>query len=219
MKNSYILKCISDEINSIGEVHRVSEYCDEEMFCGMPLYNHRWNKAREYSLWIPLGEAPQIPTAYPNLTLEATEELEEENQRRFNFTLTGPDHMTIFINVKNSAKILDWTFNDTLIRDNEAPPYFIYFSYGLDNSPLEFFIDVEVCRSTYNDDILFLLIQDNIFQKTTSSFDTSTLEIGIGAHWVHQDITRSQVFSSHLDNFPAYAYVQAWAGTYESWYF
>lgn len=155
LKISYILMCISDEINSLGEVHRVSEYCDEEMFCGMPLYNHRWNKAREYSLWIPLSEEPQIPTAYPNLTLEATEELEGENQRRFNFTLTGPDHMTIFINVKNSAKILDWTFNDTLLKENEAPPYFIYFSYGLDNSPLEFFIDVEVCMNTYNDDSHF----------------------------------------------------------------
>lgn len=135
-----------DEFKAIGEVHEVSEYCDEEMFCGMPLYNHRWNKAREYSLWIPLNEAPQIPSAYPNLTLYEVEELEEETQRRFNFTLTGPDHMTIFINVKNNAKILDWSFNNTLIRENEAPPHFIYFSYGLDNSPLEFSIDVEVCR-------------------------------------------------------------------------
>lgn len=147
--------CFSDEIHSLGEVHKVSEYCDEEMFCGMPLYNHRWNKARVYSLWIPLNEEPQIATAYANLTLQATEPLDEETQRRFNFTLTGPDHMTIFINVKNSAKILNWSFNDTLITSNEAAPYFIYFSYGLDNSPLEFFIDVEVCNRIYNETFHF----------------------------------------------------------------
>lgn len=185
----------------------------------MPLYNHRWNKAREYSLWIPLNEAPQIPSAYPNLTLQEVEELDEETQRRFNFTLVGPDHMTIFINVKNNAKIVDWSFNDTLIRENEAPPHFIYFSYGLDNSPLEFSIDVEVRRGLLVYIVFFSLITYDLFQKTTSSYDTPTLEIGIGAHWVHHDITRSQVFSSHLESFPDYAYVQDWVGTYESWYF
>ncbi|XP_060653125.1 endoplasmic reticulum metallopeptidase 1 isoform X2 [Drosophila nasuta] len=186
-----------DEIKAFGDTHKVSEYCDEEMFCGMPLYNHRWSKAREYSLWIPISAKPQIPTEYPSLILQDVEELEESTQRRFNFSLTGPDHMTIFVNVKNDAKLLDWSFNDTLLKENEAPPHFIYFSYGLDSSALEFTIDVE----------------------TTSSFDTPTLEIGIGGHWVHHESMRSQSFSDHIDSFPSYAYVQAWVGTYESWYF
>ncbi|XP_034478526.1 endoplasmic reticulum metallopeptidase 1 isoform X1 [Drosophila innubila] len=187
-----------DELKALGHAHKVSEFCDEEMFCGMPLYNHRWHKDREYSLWIPTNLKPQIPTAYPSLTLQEITELEDSTKRRFNFSLVGPDHMTIFVNVKNNAKLLDWSFNETLIRENEPPPHFVYFSYGLDNSALEFTIDVE---------------------KTTSSFDTPTLEIGIGGHWVHHENTRSQGLSDHIDNFPSYAYVQAWVGTYESWYF
>ncbi|XP_064542360.1 endoplasmic reticulum metallopeptidase 1 isoform X1 [Drosophila montana] len=187
-----------DEIKTIGQIHKVSEFCEEEMFCGMPLYNHRWHKAREYSLWIPINEQPQIPTAYPTLTLQETTELDGSMQRRFNFSLEGPDHMTIFVNVKNNAKLLDWSFNETLIKENEPPPHFVYFSYGLDNSALEFYIDVE---------------------KTTSTFDTPTLEIGIGGHWVHHEIARSQGLGAHLDRFPSYTYVQAWVGTYESWYF
>ncbi|XP_034478527.1 endoplasmic reticulum metallopeptidase 1 isoform X2 [Drosophila innubila] len=186
-----------DELKALGHAHKVSEFCDEEMFCGMPLYNHRWHKDREYSLWIPTNLKPQIPTAYPSLTLQEITELEDSTKRRFNFSLVGPDHMTIFVNVKNNAKLLDWSFNETLIRENEPPPHFVYFSYGLDNSALEFTIDVE----------------------TTSSFDTPTLEIGIGGHWVHHENTRSQGLSDHIDNFPSYAYVQAWVGTYESWYF
>ncbi|XP_030385725.1 endoplasmic reticulum metallopeptidase 1 [Scaptodrosophila lebanonensis] len=186
-----------DYINKIGETHKVSEYCNEEMFCGLPLYNHRWHKAREYSLWIPLKEAPQIPTVYPNLTLQESTELESPTRKRFTFILEGPDHMTIFVNVKNDAKILDWSFNDTLIRENEPPPHFIYFSYGIDNSALEFTIDVE---------------------KTSSSFDTPTLEIGIGGHWVHEDTSTSKI-NQYSKYFPSYTYLQSWVGTYESWYF
>ncbi|XP_017836680.1 endoplasmic reticulum metallopeptidase 1 isoform X2 [Drosophila busckii] len=185
-----------DDLKVLGDIHKVSEFCDEEMFCGMPLYNHRWHKAREYSLWIPVKEQPQLPDAHPALTLTETQELADDTQRRFNFSLVGPDHMTIFVNVKNEAKILDWSFNETLIKRNEEPPYFIYFSYGIDKSALEFSIDVE---------------------KT--SFDTPTLEIGIGGHWVHQDVSRSEGFNAHINSFPDYTYIQAWVGTYESWYF
>ncbi|KAH8258423.1 hypothetical protein KR038_011422, partial [Drosophila bunnanda] len=187
-----------DEIDAIGLAHPVSDFCDEEMFCGMPLYNHRWNKAREYSLWIETSEAPEIPTDYPTLVLQDVSELESATQRRFNFTLTGPSHMGIFVNVKNDARILDWSFNDTLVREHAEPPFMVYFSYGLDDSPLEFNIDVE---------------------KTTSTFDTSTLEIGIGGHWVTQDITAIEKLSSYIGRFPSYAYIQGWVGTYETWYF
>ncbi|XP_037716788.1 endoplasmic reticulum metallopeptidase 1 [Drosophila subpulchrella] len=187
-----------DDIDAIGEVHKVSDFCDEEMFCGMPLYNHRWNKAREYSLWIETSEPPEIPTDYPILVLQDTIELESPTQRRFNFTVGGPSHMGIFINVKNDAKILNWSFNDTLIREQAEPPYMVYFSYGLDDSALEFSIDVE---------------------KTTSTFDTSTLEIGIGGHWVTQDITAIEKLSSYISRFPSYTYIQGWVGTYETWYF
>lgn len=133
------------------------------MFCGMPLYNHRWHKDREYSLWIPINQKPQIPSAYPNLTLQDSEELEDVTQRRFNFSLIGPDHMTIFVNVKNNAKLLGWSFNETLIRDNKPPPYFVYFSYGLDNSALEFSIDVEV-RVLWNIlvHIYVFILMDNV---------------------------------------------------------
>ncbi|EDV55200.2 endoplasmic reticulum metallopeptidase 1 [Drosophila erecta] len=187
-----------DEIDAIGEAHKVSDFCDEEMFCGMPLYNHRWNKARQYSMWIETSESPEIPTEYPLLVLQDSSELETPAQRRFNFSVAGPSHMGIFINVKNDARILNWSFNDTLIREQAEPPYMVYFSYGLDDSPLEFTIDVE---------------------KTTSSFDMPTLEIGIGGHWVTQDITAIEKLSSYINRFPSYAYIQGWVGTYETWYF
>lgn len=209
---------ILDNIAAIGEAHQVSDFCDEEMFCGMPLYNHRWNKARQYSMWIETSESPEIPTEYPMLVLQDSSELETSAQRRFNFTLAGPSHMGIFINVKNDARILNWSFNDTLIREQAEPPYMVYFSYGLDDSPLEFTIDVEVSVLTSSKYLRNKKLNDYL-QKTTSTFDTPTLEIGIGGHWVTQDITAIEKLSSYINRFPSYAYIQGWVGTYETWYF
>lgn len=99
---------------------------------------------RERSFWIPLDEFPLLPGSTPVLLHKATTDLEVLTRKRFVFELQGPDHMTIFIDVKGEGKIIDWSFNDTMIREEWEKPYFIYFSYGKDSRALEFTIDVEV---------------------------------------------------------------------------
>lgn len=64
---------------------------------------------------------------------------------RFNMILTGPDHMGIFLRPINGGNISNWSFHETPLRMNWPSPYFIYFSYGIVTSPLEFYLDVEVC--------------------------------------------------------------------------
>lgn len=112
----------------------------------MPLYNHRWHKARERSFWIPIEENPNLPDSRPALTLLNAHNLEGSiSRKRYEFQLVGPDHMTIFIGLQNEVKITDWSFNDTMIREKWEQPYFIYFSYGKDEvGSLTFTIDVEV---------------------------------------------------------------------------
>lgn len=115
------------------------------MFCGMPLYNHRWHKARERSFWIPIDEDPNLPGTKPKLSLVNSSPLDSDSRRRFEFNLQGPDHMTIFIGLEGEAKIIDWSFNKTMLEEEWEQPYFIYFSYGKDETgALNFSIDVEV---------------------------------------------------------------------------
>lgn len=114
------------------------------MFCAMPVYNHRWNKARNSSFWIPIDEFPIFPGDKPQLSLKSTKDLDIPNTKRFEFELQGPDHMTIFIDIKGESKLIDWSFNDTMIREEWEKPYFIYFSYGKDSRALIFTIDIEV---------------------------------------------------------------------------
>ncbi|XP_004535852.1 endoplasmic reticulum metallopeptidase 1 isoform X1 [Ceratitis capitata] len=185
-----------DNIKNIGVKYKVSDICSDEIFCGMPVFNHRWNNAKEYSYWIPIDEEPNIPGDDPVLALNSKIDVEASNIRRYNFTLTGPDHMTLFIGTKSSAKIVNWSFNDTMLRENWEPPYFIYYSYGKDSSPLDFFIDVE-----------------------SPAADTSNIEIGIGGHWIHQSMTRPDEYEKFVQSFPNYAFVADWASSYESWLF
>lgn len=62
----------------------------------------------------------------------------------FEFMLSGPDHMGIFVGSKSGSKITNWSFNKTMIQNSWEPPFFIYFSYGKDASPLKFFIETRV---------------------------------------------------------------------------
>lgn len=170
----------------------LSNFCKTEMFCGVPAYNHRWNKASEHSTWIDFS-APNLPSM-PHLEVMA--KIVSPNSARYDFKLTGPDHMTIFIGTKNDAKVRSWTFNDTALRENWEQPYFIYFSYGVDPTPLQFFVEVE---------------------KTDGKFSEPNLEIGIGAHWIHNNSEPTQEFQEFLDSFPAWAYVSNWVASYETW--
>ncbi|XP_073848916.1 endoplasmic reticulum metallopeptidase 1 [Musca autumnalis] len=187
-------------IKLIGEKHKISEYCDVEMFCGMPLYNHRWHKARERSFWIPIEEKPNLPGAKPTLSLVNDYDLGATSPtRRYEFKLVGPDHMTIFIGLEGEAKITDWSFNDTMIREEWEQPYFIYFSYGKDEKgTLDFTVDVE---------------------KTDGNFNVPVLEIGIAGHWIHQDKIRTPKYEQFVESFPDYASVNDWIASYESWFF
>ncbi|TMW54766.1 hypothetical protein DOY81_000297, partial [Sarcophaga bullata] len=162
---------IDDFVKGVGQKHAVSDYCETEMFCGMPLYNHRWHKSRDTAYWIPVAEAPILPTAKPVLTLKTkTDLVGNSSGKRYEFELQGPDHMTIFIDLKEESKIIDWSFNDTMLKEKWEKPYFIYFSYGKDNSNLIFHIDIE---------------------KPSGNYNTPSLEIGIGGHWIHQEVQRT----------------------------
>lgn len=66
---------------------------------------------------------------------------------RFEMQLTGPDHMALHIQPLNSATVVGWSFHQTPLRLDFKPPYYIYFSYGVNAAPLNFWLEVEVLSS------------------------------------------------------------------------
>lgn len=125
----------------------VADDCDEMMMCGLPLFNHRWFKARRKGKWLPVSkdeiEIPGRPTLkLVNKTLNTI-----SNIIRYNFELSGPPHMSIFLLPLENVSVNDWSFLKKMLEDQETyqPPYHIYFSYGKDSAALNFYFDLKVC--------------------------------------------------------------------------
>ena len=113
--------------------------------CGLPVFNHRWYKARHQGMWLPRQEPVVIP-ALPILTPVNRTLNTSTNTMRLHYTLSGPPHMSIFIWPLENVYVSDWSFLKNMLDDPKeySPPYHIFFSYGADSSALEFFIDVKV---------------------------------------------------------------------------
>ncbi|KAL5289346.1 hypothetical protein ACFFRR_009469 [Megaselia abdita] len=169
--------------------------CETEVFCGLPLYNHRWHAARESSFWIP-GPSVKLNN-HPKIEIKKVTEMKKTDVVRYDFKLTGPDHMTIFINPIN-ATVVSWSFHDTPLRMQWKPPYFIYFSYGIDSTPLSFYID---------------------FKREGKAKTKPFVELGISAHFNHEQTQSPQTFNSLIDTFPDWADVTHWMSSYDSYVF
>uniref|UniRef100_A0A1A9ZGV6 Uncharacterized protein n=1 Tax=Glossina pallidipes TaxID=7398 RepID=A0A1A9ZGV6_GLOPL len=169
--------------------------CDTEMLCGLPLYNHRWHKARNSGIWLP-GPDPNF-NQMPVLKMSTKNQL-SKTKMRFNMILTGPDHMGIFLRPVNGGNISNWSFHETPLHMNWLPPYFIYFSYGIVTSPLEFYLDVE---------------------NNLGNWSRPAFEIGIAGHWNHDDNLQTADFKQFLASLPKYVDAIAWPASYDTWYF
>ncbi|XP_055921170.1 endoplasmic reticulum metallopeptidase 1-like isoform X1 [Eupeodes corollae] len=167
--------------------------CESEVFCGLPVYNHRWHKARSSSLWIP-GPDP-VFDKLPELTIVSKNQI-SKTKIRYEMKLSGPDHMSIFINPLHGAKVKNWSFHQTPLRLDWQAPYFIYFSYGIDRKPLNFFVELE---------------------RTTGDWSLENIEIGISGHWNHDEAMKTPEFKTFLASFPKYVDAAAWPSSYESW--
>lgn len=179
----------------------MSEECNKHIFCGFPVFDHRWNKAKVLSQWLPSDDnsipgSPKLTVISKNITLNSSSTI------RYDFELSGPSHMGIYLNPLNGSKIIDWSFLDTMLQDNWKPPFFIYFSMGKDKSPLEFYVTLEI---------------DGYMDETNST--VPTLEVGIGGHYVSFEHTRSLANKAFIQSFPRYAYVMEWPSSYERWIF
>lgn len=113
--------------------------CDKYVMCGAPCFYFCGGRRR--AGWLPRDV--NIPG---DIILELLEKsvLPDGKTTRFEFELTGPPQMNVFIQPVGVAKVTNWTFDRKLLEDTYQPPYFVYISYGIDDSPLKFFVEMTV---------------------------------------------------------------------------
>lgn len=134
-----------EEAIDLSNMRLVANDCDDYMMCGLPLFNHRWFKARKQGVWLPTKETAELP-ATPKLTLLTKTFVDSNNTARFEFELSGPPHMSIFLQPMEGVTVTNWSFLKKLIEEPREyePPYHIYFAYGKVSTPLKFFLDLKV---------------------------------------------------------------------------
>ncbi|XP_030383248.1 endoplasmic reticulum metallopeptidase 1-like [Scaptodrosophila lebanonensis] len=172
--------------------------CDKHLMCGVPCFNHRWCKARRQGQWLPRAEPVQVPGPSSLELLNKT--ILNSNAIRFQFALNGPPHMSLFIAPLKGVSVQDWSFiRNMLDNPNEfSAPYHIFFSYGIDNSTLNFHID---------------------FETTDGNFNVPLFELGVSAHYVSYDYERDATSQKFITDFPDFVHVMEWPTLYKRYIF
>lgn len=127
---------------------RTSSECDKHMMCGLPLYDERWVNNRLQGMWVPRDTVkPPSPTT---LKLVSKKVLENNTTARFTFNITGPHHMSLFLEAysEDFVSITNWSFSQSYLQ---APPnfplaYHIYMTFGVGKATAQhqFFVDISV---------------------------------------------------------------------------
>ncbi|EDW61973.1 endoplasmic reticulum metallopeptidase 1 isoform X1 [Drosophila virilis] len=184
---------VKNKVINMTLARSVKEECLKETLCGFPLYNMRWHNTRERGLWIPASE-PVLGTL-PAVKVVSKKQL-TPNKIRFEMELSGPDHMGIFVQPLNGARVVGWSFHQAPLRLNYQPPYYIYFSYGVNGDPLKFWLELE---------------------KPSGDWNTPTLELGLHGHWIHHKELHTEDFKKFLSSFPSYVDATPWPASYDTW--
>ncbi|EDW72283.1 uncharacterized protein Dwil_GK20800 [Drosophila willistoni] len=167
--------------------------CDSEIMCGFPIYSSRWLNAVPNSFWVP---GPEPNTDYiPTVTIIEKSSNSPTNIQ-YTLEISGPDHCSIFIQPLNNSKLVDWSFTKEPLEQNIEPPYYVYWSYALDPTPLQFTME---------------------FEHESEDWSGSTFKIAVMGHRTHDDMFVEEDFREFLATFPAWAHITSWIGSYNSW--
>ncbi|XP_054738883.1 endoplasmic reticulum metallopeptidase 1 [Anastrepha obliqua] len=170
----------------------VKEYCDTELFCGLPLYNSRWLNWKNSSRWI-LATSPRLPIP---TELKLTSKVYVTATRvRYGFSLKSADRIVVYIEPYPNTKVIDWSFNKTPLNENYTTPYFIYHLYSMDERPMTFWIEVE---------------------RGSADYEGATLRLGVGVHFMYHEAYYTDEFKEFLNSFPEWSYAIHWFASYES---
>ncbi|KAH8246711.1 hypothetical protein KR038_007262, partial [Drosophila bunnanda] len=172
---------------------RLGEDCDTELMCGLPCY--RFCASRKDAMWLAREELVELP--YPTV-LEMLNKtvLFGGYQVRFDFRLSGPPNMGLFILPLDGVRVLHWTFSQGML-DNPAtyrPPLNVILTYGVDTTPFEFYL---------------------VLSKDNGNFDEPVMKMGVSGHYMSPNAERDAMSKEFLATLPDFAFSTEWPSSYE----
>nr|XP_017033140.1 endoplasmic reticulum metallopeptidase 1-like [Drosophila kikkawai] len=159
--------------------------CDKYVMCGAPcLYSCG---SRKSARWLPRDSDVVTPGNIILRLLERTTN-QPQNTVRYEFEVSGPPHMNIFVQPVGDSKVTDWSFVGNA-PEKAQPPYYVFFNYGIDDTPLKFSIELT---------------------KSDGDFSKPLLELAVVGHFISHDYDRDAEALKFLGDFPDYVFVVEW---------
>lgn len=127
------------QVNLTGLVS-IEPDCDKYVMCGAPcLYSCG---GRRSARWLPRASVVVVPGNILLKMLGSSITLPQKTVK-YEFEVSGPPHMNVFVQPVGDAVVSNWSFIPEVLERSQ-PPYYVFFNYGKDESPLKFFIELKV---------------------------------------------------------------------------
>ncbi|XP_050743758.1 endoplasmic reticulum metallopeptidase 1-like [Drosophila biarmipes] len=184
------LRPLKDYAVNLTGLTSIDAYCDKYVMCGIPCFWSSWCRGLASAAWLPREKEVDVPGTLELNLLNKTV-LESGKCKRYEFELSGPPHMGLYIRPLDGVTVEDWSFIRNMLDKPEkySPPFQIYFSYGTDNSPFKFHID---------------------FAKPDGDFDGPIFELGVVGHYVSKDFQRDETTLQFIASLPEFVYTMEW---------
>ncbi|KAH8372470.1 hypothetical protein KR093_011686, partial [Drosophila rubida] len=174
-------------VNLTGVVS-IAPRCETHMMCGMPLYDYRYYTNRLTLKWLPLEE-PIVPLE--NFTFEMLNKTKIDSTTvRYEFTMSGSDHMSLFFQTYEDVNITSWSFLSSYLT--KAQPYHVYLTHGIDARPFNFTIDLS---------------------KPDGDFNVPALQIGASKHLIKAPGSEAAIKYASL--LPSFSIPAQWPAVYK----
>jgi len=137
---------VGTKVNLTGLVSMKSR-CEKYMMCGMPLHEYGYVQNRPNTKWLARSN-PIVPPGPTKLEL-LSKTIVNSTTCRLEFNLTGPPHMSLFIQPYDDVLITNWSFLRSYLDNPPTEAFHISITYGIDDSSVNFFFEVSVRYTFY----------------------------------------------------------------------
>ncbi|KAL1493675.1 hypothetical protein ABEB36_009373 [Hypothenemus hampei] len=172
----------------------VEKECIDYVYCGLPylvpVLTMIWK-----THWVPAPE----PDLLKPLNMTITERKSIQGGERIGFKINGPAHMGVMISPILGIEIDGWSIPTPEPLPgplwNGRNTYFIYYAYGLEPVPFQFWINF----------------------KIPSNHKGAIMDFAVTSHYLFGPGKASKDLKRFVSQFPSWSAVTYWTATYESW--
>ncbi|XP_065226091.1 endoplasmic reticulum metallopeptidase 1-like isoform X2 [Planococcus citri] len=191
-------RMVSGLIPDMSKAKLIEKDCEEELYCGLPyivpVMTIMWE-----THWIP-APRPILPS---NIELALTyRDYRPDNIQRLSFQAKGPDHMTLFVSPYPGVVLKSWSLVGGPPLEGpkwkNRSTYYVYYSYGSDPQPWNFWLDLEVENAKKGEPIV---------------------DLGFSGYFIHGAHQTTPQLKKLFSQFPPWTVTTGWTSTLKSYTF